>query len=198
MTDRVLDQLTLKLAECLDQIDEQAGRLVAAAGSEDPDLLSGLDAAAGRLQDLVASILDHAHDRARLGVDLNRVVGTAVERLLGDAGRPLVVRQRLWAGLLPVQCRGVPVEQAVLRLLDLAAAHAGAGGELLVGTRPAGDGVRLEVRCHGQGSTHLAQRALTLQEFVADLRGHCTVEVGPTGELLLALELPAVLAPDDR
>jgi hypothetical protein len=58
--------------------------------------------------------------------------------------------------------------------------------------------VLLQVRCRGAGSTHLEQRARTLQDFVAGMQGRCTVDVGQDGDLQLQLELPAALEPDDH
>lgn len=197
MTDRDLDGLTRLLGQCLNQIDEQAARLFVGAGNEDPGLLARLDAEAGRLQDLVASIVHCLQDGPR-AVDLDLVVGRAVRQLLDTAGFPLVVRERLAGRLPPAACDPARLRQVVQRGLALAADHAGSGGEIIVTTRGGADGVVFQLRCRGGGDAHLAQRAVTLQEFVADLQGHCEVRVGQRGDLCLSIELPVMLEPDDR
>jgi signal transduction histidine kinase len=197
MSDRDLDRLTRLLGQCLDRLDARVARLFATA-TGDERLLARLDADAARLQELVGEILAHARQQARPVADLEGAVASAVHRLLDETSFPLIVRERR-AGRLPAaDCSPGDLEQAVRRSLDLAAAHAGCGGEILVTTFPTPKGAVLEVRCRGQGSAHVLQRASTLQEFVDAMQGTCTVTVDAAGEMLLSVELPAVVEPDGR
>jgi hypothetical protein len=117
---------------------------------------------------------------------------------LAELDMPVVVRQRLTAGLPPIACAPGQLAFAVQRAFMLALARADRGGDILVTSRRDGNYVVFELECCGGGrDRHLHERSTTLCEFVAGFHGLCRVDEDDRGTLLIALELPTSLVIDD-
>jgi nitrogen-specific signal transduction histidine kinase len=187
-----LDRLTRLIGQCLGRIDAEAYRLQNC--DLDECLLIGdlLEAESATLHELVDSLLERAGSEER--TDLNLIVERAVRSCLAETGVPVVVRQRLEPGLPSVACDPGPLSFAVRRALSIAVGRLQPGGEIVLQTRRDDQGVVLELECRGiAGGNHLAERTVTLCEFVADLQGRCRVH-DHQGSMLLMLELPAVFS----
>lgn len=192
-----LDHLTNLLTMCLGRIEEHAFRLQDEDETPgDAVIADAIEDEASLLQELVGSLMVCAVDEH---ADLNQTVERALRSCVGDLDVPIVLRQRLAAGLPRVACAPADLAYAVQRALSLGIARLGPGGEVLVTTRREHDAVLFELECHGFGSDrHLPERSETLAEFVVGLRGHCRIENTADGTLLLAFELPVALAFDER
>ena len=191
-----LDRITTLLGQCLGRIDEQAYRL---QRDEDGDDFVGdvLEQEAALLQELVGTLVE-AHARVE-NSDLNRVVGQSVRDCVAELGVPVVVSQVLAPDLPRIACGPGQLAFAVQRAVMLALARADDAGDIRVTTRREGEQVVFELESHGQGrDRHLHERSATLCEFVAGLDGQCRIDSDDHGSLLIALELPAALAVDDR
>lgn len=190
-----LDRITTLLGRCLGRIDEQANRLQRDA-DDDEFLGDVLEYEAAMLQELVGSLVEaNAHLEH---ADLNRIVLQSVRDCVAELGVPVVVSQRLAPDLPRVACEAGPLAFAVQRAVMLALARADDAGDLRVTTRREGERVLFELESHGPGrDRHLRERTATLCEFVAGLNGQCRID-SDQGDLLIALELPAALAIDDR
>jgi nitrate/nitrite-specific signal transduction histidine kinase len=148
------------------------------------------------LQGLLESLLESSGPAD--DADLNLVVRQSVQSFLGETNIPVVVRERLAPDLPPVGCGPVPLAWAVHRALVLALGRMEAGSKITVTTRAEAEAVVLEVERHGTGCEyHLKERALTLCEFVARLRGECRIEHDERGSLLIAIDLPPTLPVDE-
>ena len=191
-----LDRITTLLGQCLGRIDEQAYRL---QRDEDGDDFVGdvLEQEAAMLQELVGTLVE-ANARIEYS-DLNRVVVQSVRDCVAELGVPVVVSQVLAPDLPRIACGPGQLAFAVQRAVMLALARADESGDIRVTTRREGEQVVFELESHGRGrDRHLHERTATLCEFVAGLDGHCRIDCDDQGSLLIALELPAALAIDDR
>lgn len=195
--DRALDELTRLLGQCLGRIDEHAFALQ--RGEEDPDEAhEALERETGRLQELLDALLRSAESGDPARTDLNRTVERVVRETLPELPFPIVLRQQLAADLPPVACSPGELACAVQRALLLGTAHARTRGEVEIATRLDGDGVVFELEATGTKDKNLKERAATLREFVAGCQGKCTLDLDSRGALLLAIELPAAMAPGQR
>ncbi|MBX3462603.1 MAG: hypothetical protein KF830_05500 [Planctomycetes bacterium] len=192
-----LDHLTRLLGQCLGRIEEQAFRLQDDSWQADEHgTFAAMEDETATLHDLVDSLLVCAIDEH---ADLNAIVARALLDQLGTAGVPLVVRQRLDRHLPKVAGAPADVAFAVRRALAIGFGRPEPGTELVLTTRREDGHLLFELeRRGGPIDDHLAERCETLAEFTAGLNGHCRVHAEACGSLLLALELPAALAFDER
>lgn len=192
-----LDRLTSLLSMCLGRIEEHAFRLQDGGGTDHQDLVGcAIEDETALLQDLVGSLLEGTRPEH---ANLNATVERAVLSCLDELGIPVVVRQRLAPDLPAVDCAPGPLAFAVQRALMLGIGRLEPGGEVVLTTRQDHGGVLFELESYGiREDRHLQERAETLAEFVAGLRGSCRVQTGGSDRLLLAIELPAVFAVDER
>ena len=192
-----LDRITTLLGQCLGRIDEQAFRLQRMA-DEDEDFLAVdvLENEAATLQELVGTLMETV--AVPDDADLNSVVEQTVQACLAEVDMPVVVRQRLAAALPRIACAPGQLAFAVQRSLMIGLGRLEPGDEILLATRRTEDGVVFEMESRGSGrDRHLQERTATLLEFVAGFQGRCSIEADDQGTLLLALELPTALAPDE-
>ena len=203
--DPELDRITELLGQCLGRIDEHAYRLQDHAdlaegvdptepSTEAPFDLDALEREAEVLQELVQSALRQAggDDRA----DLNRVVESTLQAALAELDIPVVVRQNLATDLPRIGCNGRELAVAAQRALVLAVSGLSAGDEIAVVTRPDNTHTLLEIEFPANGEPHLGDRATTLQEFVAELGGHCHIRSDARSQCLIAIELPTAVPTD--
>jgi hypothetical protein len=192
-----LDHLTHLLGQCLGRIEEQAFRVQDDSWQDtNPGTDAAIEDETALLQELVGSLLVCAVDEY---ADLNATVQRALQARLGDLGVPVVVRQRLARHLPKVACAPADVAFAVQRALALSLGQLEPGSELTVTTRREDGHLLFELeRRGGPLDRHLVERCETLAEFAAGLHGQCRVHADADGSLLLALELPATLALDER
>jgi signal transduction histidine kinase len=115
-------------------------------------LLKSVRAGAERTAQIVAGL--KAFSRPQVGkieeTDLVAGLETTLH-LLQPLLRDRVTVHREYEPLPKVKCRGGQVQQVFMNLLTNAAQAAGPGGEIFIGARPDGDGVRVSVRDSGPG-----------------------------------------------
>lgn len=196
-SERNLDRISALLGQCLGRIDAHAYRAQELDEPESAFLTAEeIDHETAELQELVGSLLDNvvAADDA----DLNHIVDQAVRSCIAAIEMPIVVRQRLCPDLPRVACSPGPLTFAVQRALGIGIGHLEPGGELTLVTRRECDAIVFEMESRGDvGDGNLRERTATLCEFVTGLHGSCRAEADEQGTLLLALELPTVLATGD-
>lgn len=185
-----LDRITTLMSQCLGRIDEQAYRLQD-PGSEDFEACDVLETEAALLQELVGSMVMHAEGGEK--ADLNRIVEQGLRNCIAELGIPVVIRQKLGAGLPQVAFAPGQLGFAVQRALLLTLGAIEAGGEISVVTRMDQEAVLLEIESGTlNNDAHLGDRAATLSEFVTGLGGTCRVDTHGHS-CLIAMELPATL-----
>jgi hypothetical protein len=193
-----LDHLTTLLGQCLGRIDERAFQIQQLGDDDqDDDLADVLENEAATLQELVGSLVDRCQTPEHC--DLNRIVATAADACVQELGARIVVRQRLATDLPQIACTPSQLAYAVQRAMVIAAGRLDVGGELLVTTRRDDDGIVLELESRGgKRDRHLRQRAETLCEFVAGIKGNCRIDLDDRENLFVVLELPQTLVVEDR
>lgn len=196
--DRDLDQLSDLLNQCLGRIEAEAFRMQ--EGVEDLFPGDGADEAieseTAHLQDAVEHFLAALDRERERPVDLNRIVARAIDGALRRLSFPVLLRSRLAPDLPPVAQDphgGERLPVLIERAFLLAAAHAGAGGEVEIGTRHDLDALLLEITARGPAAAaDDGSRAATLQDFVAGLGGRCELAWDDAGSLRLCVNLPAL------
>ena len=127
------------------------------------------------------------------------VVERAVQCCIGELQVPIVLRQLLQPELPAVNCAPAVVTFAVQRALVLATDALQPGSELSVSTRAEGDSVLMELEVRGQEiDRRLFDRSESLRDFVDELGGRLQMDLDPTSNLCLVMELPQELAIGDR
>lgn len=177
---RELDRLELEIATALD-------------GRADPG-----DGSLEELEQLTTRIEIALHDLGRTlarlhaatPTDLNRLAARALEEVLVDIEKPLVLSVH-WAEDLPSPTVSAePLRSLIARILSLVGRFASPGDLVEVGTLVGSDGdivLRIRLESSGpQGSNEPARelglRESTLREFVSDLGGRFLIDPAAGGD----------------
>jgi K+-sensing histidine kinase KdpD len=172
------DALAAQLGACLGRIDATLEHLLTGAAIDPDGTADALKDRADELHALVGAVLaGERRARGSAATPIDRVVAEAVEHLIATTTFPLVVHTDLPQHLPAVRCSRSELAGAVQRALALAAAHAGSGGDIAIRARldRAAVVLAIDAECDDAPPVPAADRALTLQAFVADCRGRCDV-----------------------